>query len=96
MLTLLPDREAAARIGRAYLDHHTLDRLDVVRHFAEQLALTASHLSALTDDELRERLTALVRGAYARGELVAVEGWLLARPEAQLCALAAMRASERA
>jgi hypothetical protein len=76
------DRDAAAAVGRAYLDACPEEadpgRLE---------ALLTGELREGSLDSVRRRLANRRRGDFARGDVVVVRGWVLARSEARLCAL---------
>ncbi|MCB1890553.1 MAG: hypothetical protein KDH20_23315 [Rhodocyclaceae bacterium] len=84
------DAEAAARFGFRYLAQHTGEaRLpELVAYLAaairEERATGTKGISRLT--ALRER----IRHDYRDADCVDLDGWLLSRTEARLCALAAL------
>jgi hypothetical protein len=87
--TLLYDREAASRLGHLYVgqvpaedDPRILARLVVALPEARQIDAIAPDRSSL-----HERLDAQVRSDFAAGAIVQLDGWLLSRTEARLCAL---------
>ncbi|HXR19681.1 MAG TPA: hypothetical protein VN757_07095 [Steroidobacteraceae bacterium] len=87
--TLLYDRAAARRLGRLYVrqvpaedDPRILARLTVALPEAQQVDAIA-----LDRTSLRHRLDARVRGDFASGTTVQLDGWVLSRTEARLCAL---------
>ena len=74
------EQSTAARMGRAYLA--------VAEH--DRLATTEARLSRACDEGvagLRLAIAALAREDLARGDTVLVEGWVLARAEAEALAL---------
>jgi hypothetical protein len=77
---LLPHAENAARLGRRYLEE-TPQEADAA-HLVALIGVAAD-----TDAALRERLEARIRQDFIAGATVAVDGWLLSRTEARLCAL---------
>ena len=78
--------DSAAHIGRAYLAKHEDERdVDVLRAHLGDL------VSQSGGDGLAERAGARIREDFATGRTVQVDGWLLSRTEARLCALAALR-----
>jgi len=90
LLSLLDDRQNAAAIGSAWLDQ------DGEKPRAPG-ALVASLTETLrqqgwnggTDREaLRGKLAAAVQADYRAGAVVTVEGWQIAKTQAELCALA--------
>jgi hypothetical protein len=87
--TLLYDRAAARRLGRLYVrqvpaedDPRILARLTVALPGAQQVDVID-----LDRTSLRHRLDARVRGDFASGTTVQLDGWVLSRTEARLCAL---------
>jgi hypothetical protein len=64
---------AGHAIGAAYLRNYPFDGLADVRSVARLP---------------RAQLTARVRGDFAAGRIVVLEGWMLSATEARLCALA--------
>jgi len=81
--------ESAASIGEWYL-HHVPDEAS-----ADQLtaAIAAGLPGGLTgtDAHLRNALADRVRDEFAAGDVVQLDGWIVARTEARLCALCAVR-----
>src|SRR5689334_4386069 len=84
LAAVLPHREAAAAVGRAYaatgaesVGPHLLDRV-----------MPADQVAAASDVELRTLLGAKRREDFREGRTVTVEGWVLSVSEARLCALA--------
>ena len=79
LTALFADQVRARRLGRAYLDG--------LGEPPSQAALAGLIWRDLPPGfSLRSRVAALVRQDFAQGELACVEGWLLARTEARLCA----------
>ena len=86
---LLHDREAARRLGHLYVlqvpaedDPRILARLAVASAEAQQAdAMSLDHAS------LNQRLDAQVRGDFASGSTIQLDGWVLSRTEGRLCAL---------
>lgn len=83
LLALLPHPESAAVIGREYLrvtpDEADRDRLCAMLWPADALP-----------GSLGEALARRQRADFAEGRTVRLRGWILARTEARLCALAAL------
>ena len=80
-------RASAQAIGRAYLKRHS--------HEADPRRLATAVASALGPlpapaAVLRARLREQIRRDFEEESTVWVEGWLLARTEARLCAVAAL------
>lgn len=82
----LSDRASARRIGRAYLAAYPAE--------ADAPRLTAQLAQALGAArgrrDLRLALRRAVRDDMRHGRSVLVDGWVLARTEARLCALASL------
>jgi len=90
---ILRNPVSAARVGRAYLWQHPAEA---------RLARLIEGLVAEWDDadgwlegagpgEIRSRLGAQIRADFAARRTVSVQGWVLARSEARLFGLAALR-----
>jgi hypothetical protein len=90
LLSVLGDRRSAAALGEMWISHKRgggTKPADLPNHFAD--ILRAQGWSGGSDPaELRQRLNAAVRADYRNGETVTVAGWLLAKTQAELCALA--------
>ena len=87
--TLIYDHAAARRLGRLYVSHvpaeddlRILARLAVASPEAQPVDVIA-----LDRTSLRHRLDARVRDDFASGTTVRLDGWVLSRTEARLCAL---------
>lgn len=82
---LITDREGAARLGRSYLGVHPTEarRGVLVRDLVGLTEPTS------VSDASRE-VAARIRGDYAAGSTVVVDGWVLSRTEARLYALVAL------
>jgi hypothetical protein len=84
---LFDELEAAQRIGRVYLDDHPeeADLATLVRLLEKESGWRTAW------EGPSERIAELARWAtrhdYDKGRIVAVEGWILSRTEARLCAL---------
>lgn len=83
LVRLLPHADSAARLGQRYLDD-TPQEADATRLIALIGTVPAVGES---DAALRARLQARIRQDFIDGDTVAVDGWLLSRTEARLCAL---------
>ena len=77
LLALLPDREAAAKLGRSWVDQE---------HPQPDAVLTSlrQRLSGGDAGKLRDAIAE----DFHNGAVVKVEGWQIARTQAELCALA--------
>ncbi|HEX6142694.1 MAG TPA: hypothetical protein VFZ01_08255 [Geminicoccaceae bacterium] len=87
LVRTLRHRASAARVGAAYLAGHDGEQ-DVER-------LVAALNRGLDDRSperrrLRAALDRRIRADFAESETVRVQGWVLSRTEARLCALAAL------
>jgi len=85
------DLPAAVHLGRRYLEIAPAERSE--ERLGEML-LGSSWGDGRTDiREIATRVRARRDADFRAGDLVAIEGWFLARTEARLCALAALAAS---
>jgi hypothetical protein len=84
-LGLWRNRAAARAIGRRYLADHP-DEADAGR-LAHQL-FGKDGAAPVTAADLRRAVDAARSRDFARSDTVVIDGWLLARSEARLCALA--------
>jgi len=85
-----PEHAGMVSVGRAYL-HLAPEEADAA--WLRQLLDLPAGASALTLPGLeRERLAARQSEDFRTGEAVLVQGWVLSRTEARLCALAALQA----
>jgi hypothetical protein len=83
---LLADRRSAEAVGLAYLrtiDHADLSREDLMQGLPAEF-------SAMAPAERQQAIGARIRRDFAEGVVVTVDGWMLSRTEARLCALAAL------
>ena len=91
LIALLPTRDSAAAVGRAYLritpGEADTDRL--VRALVQRMPGLAT-AGLATDPELRALLETRSRLDFTEGDTVRVRGWVLSRTEARACALAAL------
>ena len=93
---VIGDPEAAARLGRAYLDLHPeyYNSNVLVTDILEALAKYDSSATVATSKNLQQTAAALqqlLRHEYAQSEIETVTGWVLSVTEARLYALAAMK-----
>jgi hypothetical protein len=86
---LLSDFQSLIRIGNSYLNGHT----NAALNSADELFLSETESSpASIVSAVQRRLLAMeyrLRDEFARSETVICDGWVLAKSEAQLCALIA-------
>jgi hypothetical protein len=75
---LFPDLTALRRLGAIYLSAHPEER---------SRALLAHRLIADADGTIPARLLSAVARDWSNNHVAVVDGWLLARSEARLCAL---------
>lgn len=90
---IIGDPEACARLGRAYLAAHPgYYRGDTLVADIQQALAKHNASAAFTQDPQTTvaALQLLVREEYIRGEVEAVNGWILSITEARLYALAAL------
>lgn len=81
--TLVPDSESAVVIGRAYLAAYGSS--DVWRQ-------VSAVLDAGPEQAMPQRFHNCVVRDFAQGDVVTLDGWVLSRVEAQICALVALAA----
>jgi hypothetical protein len=79
---LITDREGAARLGRSYLAAHPTEARSGVLVRDLVGAIEPTSVSGASR-EVADR----IRGDFAAGNTVVVEGWVLSRTEARLYAL---------
>jgi translation initiation factor IF-1 len=77
LLALLPDRKAAARIGEAWIEQEQ-QRPDAI------LQSLSQRLGGGDSGKLRDAIAE----DFRNGAVVKIEGWQIARTQAELCALA--------
>ena len=86
---LLPHMAAARKVGERYLALAPTERC--TRRLTAALFGALDHPSAADAlPHLRQIVETRRQQDFARGDTVILDGWLLARTEARLCALAAM------
>jgi hypothetical protein len=87
--SLVYDRAAARRLGQLYIHQVPVedDPRILARLTAASLGAQQADVIALDRTSLRHRLDARVRGDFASGNTVQLDGWVLSRTEARLCAL---------
>lgn len=81
-------RDRAEAIGYLYLEREPAERdaNDLLRHLPEM----AAGFDAGSADEIREALEERRKADFIGGDTVLLDGWIVARTEARLCALAAL------
>jgi hypothetical protein len=84
LLALLPDRNAAARLGASWVQQEHKEAREIVANLQQRLGSTTG-----TDaTALRRNLANAIGADFHTGAVVHVEGWRIARTQAELCALA--------
>jgi hypothetical protein len=87
LLAVLSDRDGARVLGAKYLDVESGEG-NAARLLA--LVLGGRHLPELTVSAARAFLADTVRQDFERFDTVELDGWVVSRTEARLCALAAL------
>ena len=94
LAAVMPHRDGAARVGRAALDAGAVERdvRGLLAGLRESVPNLADVLRAGSDDDLRAAIEDARRRDFAEraGGLTRVEGWVVARTEARVCALVAL------
>jgi hypothetical protein len=92
-LAALLDGESARAVGREYLRAFPAETSSGVltARVAERLPGGSRALATVSDGRLRELLLDATSADFGELETVELRGWVLARTEARLCALAALR-----
>lgn len=90
LLRLISSRPAAERLGRRYLRQHPeeADAGRLARRILARLEAQGGSTARLGRASLRHTLAA----DFAAGRTRTIDGWILAETEADLCALAALKA----
>ena len=91
MLSLLPDRDAAARLGASWVQQEHKEPDDVLESLQQRLRWSAE-ADATT---FRHNLANAIADDFRSGSVVKVEGWQIARTQAELCALAYFATTDR-
>jgi hypothetical protein len=84
MLALLPDREAAAKLGADWLAQERKEPGEILESLQQRLRWSAD-ADATT---FRHNLANAIADDFHNGAVVKVEGWQIARTQVELCALA--------
>jgi len=82
------DLQAAAHVGRRYLENTPSERSE--QRLWERVLDTPPGDSAASIQQITDRARVRRELDFREGDLVAIDGWLLSRTEARLCALAAL------
>lgn len=96
-LATLLDAEGARVVGREYLGAFPAEasRGVLTARVVEQLPGGIRAVATASDDRLRELLLRATAADFEDLRTVELQGWVLARTEARLCALAALRGGSR-
>lgn len=86
--------ESAAELGRAYLATAPRERSPAVLVDSIAANLPAGHMVLRTGDDkqLKSLLARRLKEDFTAGNTVTVDGWIISKTEARLCALAALLA----
>jgi hypothetical protein len=86
------DPAAARTIGEGYLKAHAneVHAGILVSAVLARLELDPEAMQAMSAADLRERIDAAISDDFAADDVVALDGWVLSRTEARLCALVAL------
>jgi hypothetical protein len=92
LFILVPDTEAAERLGRVYLTAHPgeLDLQRLVGYVLGRLQSAADAIDCCPEAVLIARARRVVSDDYLAGRVVNIDGWVLSITEARLYALAAL------
>ncbi len=84
MLDLLPDREAAVKLGGLWVGSGRTQPAEILESLQPKLRWSA----AVNPGTFRHNLANAIGDDFRSGRVVKVEGWQLAKTQAELCALA--------
>lgn len=84
MLSLLPDRNAAAKLGASWMEQAQKDPGEIVASLQQRLRWSTD----TSETTFRHNLANAISDDFRSGAVVKVEGWQLARTQVELCALA--------
>jgi hypothetical protein len=84
LLALLPDRDAAAKLGARWMQREPQQPADVLESLQQGLRWSRD----ADGSTLRHALTNAIADDFRNGTVVKLEGWQIARTQAELCALA--------
>jgi hypothetical protein len=87
---LFADTRSLEAIGRAYLAEY--GTFGIVGDISAALELDPTSSGSQDGKDLRKLFRPQVTQDFADGNIVLVQGWMLSRTEAQICASAALRA----
>lgn len=87
---VIVDGRSAARVGAAVLHASPEPLHSIFNGLMQKLDLDSSALDDIPDLELRGRVMTAIRTDFVERNTVDIEGWLLSRTEARICALRAL------
>lgn len=87
LASLVRDRRAAVELGRAY---GVGDRDALIAAVASSASMTAAELASRSSGAMRRVVARAIDADFDADRVVVVDGWLLSRTEASVCALAAL------
>lgn len=94
LLDAVPDDDASRRVGRAMLASGQASReLSRLAASLGERPLIRAALDSGCPDTRRALVQAQCRADFVEGRMVAVDGWVLSRTEAELCAAAGIARS---
>ena len=85
LLELLPDNPASYRLGVKALRHYR--HIGNAGDFPDRLLGSAARTPVRTADQMRRHLRSLCDADFATGDTVTLDGWIMARSEAEAIAL---------
>ena len=84
MLGLLPDRDEAAKLGASWVAQEHKEPREILESLQQKLRWSP----AADAGTFRHNLANAIGDDFRSGTVVKVEGWQIARTQAELCALA--------
>jgi hypothetical protein len=85
LLSVLSDRQTAATLGAAWLKKNRTRRSDILSELQERLRRQGWTGSV---ESLRAAMASTAEDDFRTGAIVSIDGWWLARTQAELCAVA--------
>jgi hypothetical protein len=87
---MIPHRESAAHIGRAYLRMVPADAAGLLDLLCAPMSQALRSPAAIEGYALEDLLRTRKMDDFAAGRVVLIDGWMLSETEARLCALVAL------
>lgn len=87
LLGIFPNPDALIAIGKQYLDLHGDGDL------AQLVALLRNRNREISAGDLMDEVVLLIKRDFSVGDVALVDGWVLSRTEARLCALTSLSLS---